>query len=329
MPLIKAKDNWWWRRARVFGLSALSLFVLGLALSPVERPIWDEVKATQPELNLREVEGALGQGLVIGLIGGFRAIIADFLFIKTNTYWENKDRPNTEAMLNLVTAVDPRPMFFWLNGARMMAYDMPAWEAQEMGGYANLPPAVEKNLKARYAELGMNFIDKAGSFHPNDYRVPLEKAQISINRLEDPAQAAKYYKEVVAMPDSPYYADRIYAEMLKRSGHQQEAYDYLRALYPTLPRDNAMAATNVVLERIRELEDELDLPPIQRLPTQDTEVRPAFTAPSENNGFNLGGSQSKEKTNVGPSYGLPTQDFPQESDSEHDHHDHEHDEHSH
>lgn len=292
MPLIQAKDNWWWPRARVFVLTVLSLFVLGLVLSPLERTTWAEVKATQPELNLREVEGALGQGLVIGLIGGFRAIIADMLFIRTNVYWEAKDRPNTEALLNLVTAVDPRPMFFWLNGSRMMAYDMPAWEAQKMGGYENLPPAVEQNLKARYAKLGLDFMDKAAKFHPDDYRVPLEKAQIYHNRMEDYGNSAQYYKEVLSKPNAPHFAERIYAEMLKKDNRPEEAYFYLRGLYPTLP-DNPMASRPVVLERIRELEDQLELPMVQRLPIQDEEVQPAFQAPSRQNNFNLGQSRSE------------------------------------
>lgn len=290
MPLVKGKDNWWWQRARVFVIVALTLLVLGLILTPLEDRAWQEVKASQPELNLNELEGALGQGLVIGLIGGFRTIIADMLYIRTNIYWEDRDRPNTEAMLNLVTAIDPRPLFFWLNGSRIMAYDMPSWEAREMGGYENLPAAVEKDLKARYAQLGLDFMDKAAKFHPDEYKVPLEKAQIYWNRLEDPAGAAKYYKEVLSKPGAPHFAERIYAEMLRRDDRPGEAYNYLRGLYPTLSPDDSMAARPVVLERIRELEDELDIPLVQRLPVQDEEAGPTFTAPSYENNYNLGGS---------------------------------------
>lgn len=268
MPLVKDKDSWLWRRGRVGLIAIVVLFCIGLGTSSFERPIWREVKATQPELNLREVEGALGQGLIIGLIGGFRTVIADFLFIRANTFWEKRDRPNTEAMLNLVTAIDPRPMFFWLNGARMMAYDMPAWEIRDLGGFGEVPKSVEEKIKAEYAQLGLDFITRAEAFHSDDYRVPLEKAQIYLNRLNDTEAAAIYYKEVSEREGAPYFANRIYAEMLKRSGRPEEAYQYLLDLYPTLPTDDFRASQDVVLERIRDLEDQLNIPSFSRFPVQ-------------------------------------------------------------
>ena len=63
------------------------LVLLGLLARPIEAPAWKEVKAGQSEMNLEALEGALGQGLVIGGLGGFRAILADFLWIRTNTRW--------------------------------------------------------------------------------------------------------------------------------------------------------------------------------------------------------------------------------------------------
>lgn len=265
------KDSWLWQRGRVLGVAMLSMVVIGMVTSLIERPIWSSIQATQPELNLKDVEGALGQGLVIGLIGGFRTIIADFMFIRANTFWEKRDRPNTETMLNMVVAVDPRPMFFWLNGSRMMAYDMPNWEIRARGGYDAVPESVQDEINAEYAQLGMDFIDKAQKFHPDEHKIPLEKAQIYTNRLEDYANAARYYKEVIAFENAPFFTHRIYAEMLRRSGQADKAYDYLTQLYPTLSTDNPMAARDVVLERIRELEETLDIPLVRRFPIQPEE----------------------------------------------------------
>ncbi|WOO41194.1 hypothetical protein [Rubellicoccus peritrichatus] len=322
--MIKDKDSWLWRKGRVGVIAVLTLFLVGLLTSTFERPIWKEVKATQPELNLREVEGALGQGLVIGLIGGFRTIIADFLFIRANGFWEKRDRPKTEAMLNLVTAIDPRPMFFWLNGARMMAYDMPAWEMRDLGGYDEVPKSVENKIKAEYAQLGLDYIAKAEAFHPNDFRVPLEKAQIYLNRLNDTEAAATYYKEVTEMEDAPYYANRIYAEMLKRSGRPEEAYRYLVELYPTLPTDDFRASQDVVLERIRELEEQLNVPSFKRFPVQPKyeDVTGKFQIATPRGMMPLdsvsGGAADEIEFKVVP-------DMPPPSSHDHDHHGHDHD----
>ena len=86
------KRNIWLQRAYTFVVCVCALLLIGLIVSPLQRKAWGEVRSLQPELNLREVEGALGQGLVIGLLGGFRTIIADMVFIRANVYWEKKDR---------------------------------------------------------------------------------------------------------------------------------------------------------------------------------------------------------------------------------------------
>ncbi len=65
----------------------LLLVLLGLLTRPIEAPAWKAVKAGQSEMNLEAFEGALGQGLIIGVLGGFRAILADFLWIRTNIIW--------------------------------------------------------------------------------------------------------------------------------------------------------------------------------------------------------------------------------------------------
>lgn len=270
------KDSWWLRRGRAVVLSLLVLWAAGLVMSLVERPVWREVKSHLPELNLSEVEGALGQGLIIGLLGGFRTIIADFLYIRGNFYWENQDRAKTETTLNLVTAIDPRPMFFWTNGARIIAYDIPVWRIRSKGGWDEVPDSVQQRLREEQAFRGLEFIDRAAAFHPNDYRVPLEKAMIYNNRLDDKTMAAEYYYKVWQMEHAPFYAGRIYAELLRQTGREREAYAHLRAIYPTLPPPEEVPAANrpVVLERIRELEEVLDLPFAERLPVQPEE-RPA------------------------------------------------------
>lgn len=264
------KRNIWLQRAYTFTVCVCALLVIGLIVSPLQRKAWGEVRALQPELNLREVEGALGQGLVIGLLGGFRTIIADMVFIRANVYWEKKDREKTEALINLTTAIDPRPMFFWLNGSRIMAYDIPIWRIREAGGLDDVPRGVQDEIYKEQAQRGIDFIDRAGKYHPGDYRVPLEKAQIYNNKLKDPEKAAEYFLQAYHSEDGPYYTARIYAELLRQMNRKQEAYDFYRQLYNDLP-DDPQANKPVVLERIRELEDQLNTPAMQRLPAQPGE----------------------------------------------------------
>jgi len=255
------RNHWFIRAAARTAVTAAVLAIAGLATSPIERRAWGEVKRLQPELNLADVEEALGQGMVLGLLGGMRTIIADFVFLRANYYWERRDRTNTEALVALTTSIDPRPLFFWINGARMIGYDVPVWRIKERGGFDEVPQVVQDEIFAEQGRRALAMMDRAARFHPDDYRIPLEKGQLYLNKLKDLETAAEYYRQVGEMEDGPYFASRIYAELLRRMGRLEEAYAFLKDLHRELPPPSVepRAARNVVLERIRELEDELEI----------------------------------------------------------------------
>jgi hypothetical protein len=241
----------------------LALLALGLITRPIEAPAWEEVKKSQPELNLASIEVGLGQGLTIGLLGGFRAIAADLLWIQTNAVWERNDLPATQTMVRLVSAVDPRPLYFWLNGSRMIALDMPVWRIEAAGGFDDVPQAVQTRFNHEQARVALNHLETALDFHPNHPLVLVEIANIHLRRLDDVETAAEYYRVAALDPRAPYYAARIHAELLRRLGREGEAYQWLMALHPQLDPDNLFAMADVVLGRIRELEEELGIPPEQ------------------------------------------------------------------
>lgn len=242
----------------------LGLFVAGIALRPIEGPAWEKVRAKQPALRLESLKDALGQGVTVGLLGGFRAIVADLFWIRTNAVWETYDLPKTQTSIKLVTAIDPRPLYFWLNGSRMIAYDMPNWRIDEAGGYDVVPDSVKRRFDEEQSAFAIKYLEGALGFHPEHPLVILEIANIHLNRLKDVETASRYYLRASQHPEAPFYAARIYAELLRRLDRKAEAYEFLKKLHPTLPRDSMMAQVPVVLERIRELEEELEIPPALR-----------------------------------------------------------------
>ena len=236
---------------------------IGLITRPIEGYVWKRVKARQPEMNLHEIEGALGQGLVVGVLGGFRAIIADFLWIRTNTVWEKRDRVKLDTMIRLVTTIDPRPNFFWINGARMIAYDVPNWRIREEGGYLEVPESRQQQINREQSGQAFALLETARKFHPEKARFYLETAQIYLNRLKDNRKAAEWFLLASKKQDAPYYAARIYGELLQREGKNTEAYEFLKKLYRELP-DEPLAQKPVILDRIREVEVVLKVPFWQR-----------------------------------------------------------------
>lgn len=250
---------------RLFDLCCV-LFVLiglGLVVKPIETTAWQAVKEHQPELKLEGIEGALGQGLLVGVLGGFRTITADFFWIRANAIWEQQDRVKLDAMIRLVTTLDPRPDFFWINSARMIAYDVPNWRIRQEGGYNQLPESRQQEIDREQAEQAFALLEKAREFHPDKAKLYLETAQIYLNRLKDLENAARWFLLASQKPDAPYYAARIYAELLRREGRHKDAYSFLKQLYEELP-DDPYAQKPTILDRIREIETTLKVPVWQR-----------------------------------------------------------------
>jgi hypothetical protein len=238
----------WFTFAVVVGGLALGGEALNLAVKPGRGRV--EEKQAAPTI-------APGAGALFGWMGGFRALAADFLWLKLYTVWEDRDLPGTQTLIKAVVAIDPRPIYFWLNGARMLAYDLPAWRIAAEGGYDKISPARRHMIEVEHAELALRQLAAARLVQGEQSALWLEQANIELNKLGDVAAAAVSYRRAWEQPNGPYYAARIYAEMLRKQGKNAEAYAWLKDLYAKLPAGDEAADAPLVLARIRELEKTL------------------------------------------------------------------------
>jgi hypothetical protein len=174
--------------------------------------------------------------------------------------WERHDLPGTQSLIQLVTAIDPRPLYFWLNGARILAHDFSAWRIQAAGGYDAVGPAVEARVSQEQGTLALALLSEAATYHPASADLWIERANIELHRVRDLAAAAESYRRAWEQPRAPYYAARLHAELLRRQDRKAEALEWLVRLHPTLPPGDEGAARDTVLGRIRELEQELGIP---------------------------------------------------------------------
>ena len=246
------------------------LALTGAGLRWMEAPLWAALRAEQPALRLDSAAAAAGQGVTLGLLGGFRAIVADFTWLRLHVIWEQRDLAATDTLLRLVTTIDPRPLYFWVNGARIIAFDMTAWRIAEAGGHEVLPAVQRDRLGAEQARLAIRLLEEAMTFHPGNAALWIERANIELNRLRDSAAAAESYRKAWEQPGAPTYAARLHAELLRRLGRKAEALVWLTRLHPQLPPEEE--GTELVLSRIRDLERELAVPVMQT-------YRPAASVP--------------------------------------------------
>jgi hypothetical protein len=233
---------------------------VGAALDRVAQPAWTAARAKQPALRLDSSMAAAGQGVTLALLGGFRALVADAIWIRMYVLWERRDLPGTQSLIQLVTAIDPRPIYFWVNGARILANDLAAWRVEADGGYEKVGPAVEARINREQGSLAIAHLGAAMTYHPASADLWIERANIELHRMRDLPAAAESYRRAWEQPRAPYYAARLHAEMLRRAGRKTEALEFLVRLHPSLPPNDDGAARDTVLERIRELERELGIP---------------------------------------------------------------------
>jgi len=237
-----------------------ALALAGSGLDRVVAPVWAALQAREPALRLDSPWRAAGQGVTLALLGGFRALVADAAWIQMYAQWEKRDLPGTETLLRSVSAIDPRPVYFWLNGARILAYDFPAWRIAEAGGYDAVPPGVQRRINQEQAQAALRQIAAAMAFHAQSPELWVERANLELNRLGELEAAAASYRRASELPGAPHYVARLYGEVLRRAGRKAEALAWLTQLHPTLPAGDPGAAADLVLSRIRELERELAVP---------------------------------------------------------------------
>lgn len=239
------------------------LALAGAVGGRIAAPVWKLIREREPVLRL-ETSATAGPAATLALFGGFRALAADIAWVELHAQWEKHDLAGTAALVRVVPKLDPRPVYFWLNGARILAYDFTAWRIAAAGGYAVVPAETQEAIGREQARLALAHLDQARAFHPGNAELWIERACIELTRLHDVAAAAVSFRCAAEQPGAPYYAARLHAEMLRRLGRDAEALAWLVRLQPTLPRNDEAAAAEVVLERIHDLEEKLGVPPDRR-----------------------------------------------------------------
>jgi hypothetical protein len=228
------------------GLPVLAVLASGLLLRSMEQ------RLPQSAVWRGEQMVALtGGGGLTSVLGGLRAAVAGGYWLRANLAWERRESAALEMLIGLTVAADQRPLYFWLNGARMLAYDVPAWQPRDT------PPVKARHLGGEQAQRALRLLEHGLSWHGADAELHIEMANIHLRRLHDLESAARCYRLAAEQSGAPYYAARIHAELLRELGRPEEALLWLRRLLPSLPGDDPAARRDVVQARIQALEREL------------------------------------------------------------------------
>lgn len=229
-----------------WGRPVVALLATGFLLRAVESGL-----APPPVWRGEQLVALAGRGGLASALGGLRAVVAGSYWLRANLAWEQREAATMETFLGLTIAADERHLYFWLNGARMLAYDVPGWQP------GNIPLAVGHQVRGEQAQRALRFLEKGLRWHGADPEMYVEMANIHLRQRGDGESAARYYRLAAEQPGAPYYAARLHAELLRELGRPQEALQWLRGILPRLPADDPAARRDVVQARIQALEQEL------------------------------------------------------------------------
>jgi len=240
--------------AAVIGLGALKL--------PIERNLavlhrQEHFRGVEFNLDLREKLGQLG---FLAALSGFRAIVADALFIQAYSAWENTEWGRMLLLFRHVTTLQPRVLLFWDTAAWHMA-----WNASVAAMNDRNQPRLALRVKAQreYFALGKDFLERGIKNNPDRPDLYEALARLYKEKYKDHERASEYYAKAATVPGAAPWDRRFSAyELSECEGREREAYERLRNLYDEGEKERLPT----LIKRMKFLEDKLGIPQEQRIP---------------------------------------------------------------
>jgi tetratricopeptide (TPR) repeat protein len=228
-------------------LAVALLFSGSWGLRHLERRLSD-----QPAARRAQWGELLGHGGIVAVLGGMRSVVASGFWLQTNLAWEQRDVQATTLGLNLTVAADERSDYFWLNGARMLAYDLSEWRVSP-----DAPRVVREKVQREQGNQALEFLRKGIQWHGANAAFYIEMGNIYLRRMDNLTAAAECYRKAAEQPAAPYYAARIHASLLQQLARPEEALAWLKKVLPTLPANEPAARRALVQAWMEALQREV------------------------------------------------------------------------
>ncbi|MEI6713944.1 MAG: hypothetical protein WCO60_09340 [Verrucomicrobiota bacterium] len=255
-----------------FLLPIAFLVGFGILKLPVEKLLLSQEQAAgfqAAQLNLH-VRSQLGQMGFVAALSGFRAVMADLLFIRVGTAFQKTEWGRMKLLLESATQLQPKAVMFWEMAHFHMAYD--AAIASRENRIQQPSETLRRRAEREYMHIGEQFLLDGISFNPDNSRLYEHLGRFYSKRLYDHERAAEAYATSAKKPGAHEYVGRFAAyELAEVPGKEAQAYQQLCHFYKTGPRVPTLE------NLIHRLEEKLAVPPSERVysPSNQETVSPA------------------------------------------------------
>src|SRR4029453_5496745 len=220
----------------------------------------EHFRGVEFNLDLREKLGQLG---FIAALSGFRAIVADGLFIQAHVAWERTEWSRVLLLFQHITTLQPRAVLFW---------DMAAWHMACNASVAAMNDRTQERLALRvkaqreYFALGKDFLERGIRNNPDRPELYEALARLYKEKYKDHEHASEFFGKAAALLGAGTYNRRFSAYGLSScEGREGEADEPLRQLYDKGEKERLPT----LISRLKFLEDKLGVPQDQRIPNPE------------------------------------------------------------
>jgi hypothetical protein len=205
----------------------------------------------------RRLREQIGQGMAIGLLAGFRGVVADFVWIQSHGFWEKKQWLQQYRDILVVTTLQPQSVLFWDIGAWHMAWNIGYAERVDTN---NLTEAMGIKRERLWHERAEEFLKRGINNVPNRYELYFKLGWLYLQKFKDPCSATVYYRKAIEFPDAPKYVGSQLAHALENCGDVVGAYNVWKRLH-----GEPGPFRSVIDREIRRLENVLNIPDNERV----------------------------------------------------------------
>jgi tetratricopeptide (TPR) repeat protein len=209
-----------------------------------------------------DMRGKISQDAAVAVLGGFRGIVTDFLWLAAHNDWEKREWFRMKPKLDTVVMLQPHFIDYWDIGAWHMA-----WNISYDASVNTAEPREAFRLKEQryWIDEGEKFLREAIKNNPDEWMLYFKLGWLLDQKQQKYKEAAEWFAKAAEFKDVPLYVRRQVGHALNRAGLKKEALAHWRKIWNG-PRDgeNSMELWDRIEDWIREMEVELKVPPSER-----------------------------------------------------------------
>jgi tetratricopeptide (TPR) repeat protein len=221
-----------YRRSRYL-LLVIALLLLALCY-PAKNAVYDNEDHRLYVADIRPITGVgqAGTAAILAMLGGFRAIAANLLWLKSDQYWHMggpgwwRMRP----VFNTIVELDPHFIIAWRTYGWHLAWNLESDAAPED--------------KPGFLRMGEDVFRRGIAANPQSWDLRMELAWLYYDRIRDPAKSIPYWNDTIQQPGSPIFNWHMIAHAYEKIGNWKQAFRIWRYCVKQDPQD-AVAARMV------------------------------------------------------------------------------------